>query len=82
MPELIQTLKAIQKEKVEERKFMASLQGKDLDEQEDKNGPTFEDIQRRALGIDASGDDIVSLQGNMAAQTGFGIDLGLGYIRE
>ena len=81
MPELIQTLKAIQKEKLEERKFIASLQGKDLEEPEE-DGPSFEDIRRKALGIDANGDDIVSLQGSFAAETGFGIDLGLGYTRE
>jgi uncharacterized membrane protein len=81
MPELIQTLKAIQKEKLEERKFIASIQGKDLEEPEE-NGPSFEDVRRRAMGIDASGDDIVSLQGQLAAESGFGINLGLGYTRE
>jgi hypothetical protein len=83
MPELIQTLKSMQKTESEKRKFLAGIQGIDInDEQEEKEGPTFEDIQRRALGINASGDDVVSLQGALAVQGGFGIGAGLGYIKE
>jgi len=85
MPELIQTLKSFKKQKSEDRKFTASLKGIDLDidEEDDKvQGKTFEDIQRKALGINASGDDILSLQGNVASQAGFGIGEGLGYTQE
>ena len=83
MPELIQTLKSMQKTESEKRKFLAGIQGIDINnEEEQEEGPTFEDIQRRALGIDASGDDVVSLQGTLASQTGFGIGAGLGYIKE
>jgi hypothetical protein len=83
MPELIQTLKSMQKTESEKRKFLAGIQGIDInDEEEQEQGPTFEDIQRRALGINASGDDVVSLQGTLASQSGFGIGAGLGYIKE
>jgi len=85
MPELIQTLKSFKKQKSEDRKFTASLKGINIDideEDEQSQGRTFEDIQRRALGIKASGDDIVSLQGSIAAQAGFGIGAGLGYTEE
>ena len=82
MPELIQTFKAMQKTESEKRKFLASIQGIDLNENQQNEGPTFEDIQRKALGINASGDDIVSLQGSLAAQSGFGIGAGLGYFKE
>jgi hypothetical protein len=83
MPELIQTLKSMQKTESEKRKFLAGIQGIDInDEEEQEQGPTFEDIQRRALGIDASGDDVLSLQGTLASQSGFGIGAGLGYIKE
>jgi hypothetical protein len=81
MAELIQTFKAMQKNESEKRKFLASIQGIDLND-EVEEGTTFDDIQRRALGIDASGDDVVSLQGAFAAQAGFGIGEGLGYFRE
>lgn len=83
MPELIQTLQSMQKRESENRKFLAGIQGIDLNSAEsEKEGPTFEDIKRRAMGIDASGDDILSLQGGFAAETGFGIGAGLGYVME
>jgi hypothetical protein len=79
MPELITTFKAMQKTETEKRKFLASIQGIDLGENNNEEGSTFEDIKRRALGIDASADDVVSLQGSFADDAGFGIDAGLGY---
>ena len=84
MPELIQTLKAISKKETESRKFTASLKGIDLEggEEEKENSSTFEDVRRRALGIDADADDVVSLQGPLAAEAGFGIGAGLGYVKE
>ena len=82
MPELIQTFKAMQKTEDDKRRFLASIQGIDLNENKEEEGTTFEDIQRRALGIEASGDDVVSLQGQFANQAGFGIGAGLGYSKE
>lgn len=82
MAELIQTFKAMQKTESEKRKFLASIQGIDLNDEVQEEGPTFEDIQRRALGIKASADDVVSLQGQFAAEAGFGIGAGLGYSEE
>jgi translation initiation factor 1 (eIF-1/SUI1) len=83
MPELVQTFKAMQKTESEKRKFLASIQGVDLDESStEESRSTFEDIKRRALGINASGDDVVSLQGSFAAEAGFGIGAGLGYSME
>ncbi len=82
MPELVQTLKAIHKTEEDKRKFLAAIQGIDLGKQEEKEGPTFEDIRRRALGIEASGDDVLALQGPLAAEAGFGIGAGLGYVKE
>jgi hypothetical protein len=80
MPELVQTFKAMQKTESEKRKFLASIQGVDLDESSNnEEGSSFEDIKRRALGINASADDVVSLQGSFAAEAGFGIGDGLGY---
>ncbi len=72
----------MQKVEEEKRIFLASLQDKTLERSEENKGPTFEDIQRRAMGIDARGDDIVSLQGQFANEAGFGIGMGLGYSRE
>lgn len=66
MPELIQTFKALHKK------------SGDFEETESE-GPTFDDIRRKALGIETSKDDVVSLQGPLAAEAGFGIGMGLGY---
>jgi len=82
MAELIQTFKAMQKTESEKRRFLASIQGIDLNDEVEEEGPTFDDIQRRALGINTSADDVVSLQGSFAAQAGFGIGAGLGYSEE
>ena len=82
MPELVQTFQAMQKTEEEKRKFLAMLQGVDLNEGQEENGSSFEDVRRRAMGINASGDDIVSLQGSLAAESGFGIGAGLGYFKE
>ena len=82
MPELVQTFKAMQKTEDDKRRFLASIQGIDLNENNKEEGTTFDDIQRKALGIEASGDDVVSLQGTFAAQAGFGIGAGLGYSKE
>ena len=83
MPELITTLEAIRKKEHEDRKFHASLKGVDIGEYEtEKEGSKFDDIRLRAAGIDATADDVVSLQGSFAAEAGFGIGAGLGYSRE
>jgi translation initiation factor 1 (eIF-1/SUI1) len=80
MPELVQTFKAMQKTESEKRKFLASIQGIDLNESNnDEGGSSFEDVKRRALGIKTSADDVVSLQGEFANEAGFGIGAGLGY---
>ena len=82
MPELVQTITAINEKEHNQRRFAASLKGIQLDDDVEENkGSTFEDIQRRALGITTSADDVVSLQGPLAAQAGFGIGAGLGYSR-
>ena len=83
MPEILQTLKSKQKAEEENRIFLASLQGVDLrDDKKEKEGPSFDDVRRKALGINASADDVVSLQGSFANEAGFGIGMGLGYSKE
>ena len=73
----------MQEKERQDKVFLASLQGVDLrDNQEEEKGPTFEDIRLRAMGIEATTDDVVSLQGQMAAEQGFGIGMGLGYTKE
>ena len=76
---MIQTFKAMQKTEEDKRKFLASLQGISLDGEENQEEKTFDDIRRKALGINADSDDVISLQGTFASEAGFGIGAGLGY---
>ena len=83
MPELLMTLEAMRKKEHNEKKFQASLKGVDIGEyQEENRGSKFDDIRLRAAGIDATANDVVSLQGSFAAEAGFGIGAGLGYSKE
>ena len=58
MPELIKTLEAYHKRREDDMKFSASLQGVNLNEDAPES-KSFDDIKRKALGIEASGDDII-----------------------
>lgn len=72
----------MQKTETEKRKFLASIQGIELDGGEQEESKSFEDVRRRALGITADASDVVSLQGQFASEAGFGIGAGLGYKKE
>jgi hypothetical protein len=82
MPELIQTFTSMQKSESEKRKFLAAIQGVDLEGSQEEETSSFEDVRRRALGITADATDVVSLQGQFASEAGFGIGAGLGYKKE
>jgi hypothetical protein len=85
LPELLATLEAKRELEYVDKKFMASLQGVDLEEQ---SGTAEQDpweamkarVAARESGV-GSGDpnDITSLQGIRAQQAGFGIGMGLDY---
>lgn len=72
----------MQKTESEKRKFLASIQGVELDSGEQEESKSFEDVRRKALGITADSSDVVSLQGQFASEAGFGIGAGLGYKKE
>lgn len=84
MPELTQILVAKRKNDYEERKFLAALQGVNLEDEivTDKKQTTFEDIKARVFsgGQAKDANDILALQGINAQQAGFGIGLGLDYV--
>jgi hypothetical protein len=82
MPELIQTFSSMQKTESEKRRFLASIQGVELEGGEQEESKSFEDVRRKALGINADPSDVVSLQGQFASEAGFGIGAGLGYKKE
>ncbi len=82
MPELTAILAAKRKDDHEHRKFLAAIQGVDLDEgTKDTSTPSFQDIKARVFsgGQAKDSNDIISMQGINAQQAGFGIGMGLDY---
>lgn len=85
MPELMAILESIRELDYNEKKFLAAMQGVDLDESKNKNEPDPWEAMKAKVAAQASGigngdpNDILSYQGNKAAQNGFGIGMGLDY---
>jgi len=81
MPELIATLSTRRELQYEEKKFLAAIQGINLDEQDGKGQDEWERMKARVFsgGATNDGNDVLSLQGPKAKQLGFGIGMGLDY---
>jgi hypothetical protein len=83
MPELIATLSSRRELDYQEKKFLAAIQGVDLDAQsgESKGQKEWEDMKARVFsqGKAKDGNDILALQGQNAISAGFGIGMGLDY---
>jgi len=83
MPELMVTLSSKRELDYEEKKFLAAIQGVDLDgaTNSDKGQKEWEDMKARVFSRGATSDskDILALQGQNAKQAGFGIGMGLDY---
>lgn len=83
MPELLATLASKRELDYEEKKFLAAIQGVDLDaENGSKKGQKeWEDMKARVFskGKAVDSNDVLSLQGINAQKAGFGIGLGLDY---
>jgi hypothetical protein len=79
MPELVAILEAKNNQDYENRKFMAALQGVDLDSSSSEN--KWEEMKARVYsnGATSNPNDILALQGAAAARAGFGIGQGLDY---
>lgn len=84
MPELIATLESKREQDYQEKKFLAAIQGVDLDDtsNDPEAGNAWEEMKARVFsgGQASSSKDIVALQGFEAQQAGFGIGLGLDYV--
>lgn len=82
MPELTTTLNAKRDSEYKEKKFLAAMQGVDLDKQTGKDqGNAWERMKAKVFsgGKASSSNDITALQGYNAQKAGFGIGMGLGY---
>jgi hypothetical protein len=83
MPELMVTLASKRELDYEEKKFLAAIQGVDLDgaTNPDKGQKEWEDMKARVFSGGATSDsnDVLALQGQNAIKAGFGIGMGLDY---
>jgi hypothetical protein len=83
MPELMATLSSRRELDYEEKKFLAAIQGVDLDAESgsNKGQREWEDMKARVFSRGATSDskDILALQGQNAKKSGFGIGMGLDY---
>ena len=83
MPELVTTIGSIRDLDYQEKKFLAAIQGVDLDgaTNQDKGQKEWEDMKARVFskGQTSDSNDILSLQGVNAQKAGFGIGMGLDY---
>lgn len=81
MPELVEILQAKSKEDYDNKKFMASLQGVDLDKSSSSSTDAWESMKARVYskGKTSNPHDILALQGDAAKRAGFGIGHGLDY---
>ena len=80
MPELVAVLEAKNDENYENRKFLAALQGVDIDQSNAQSkGSSWEEIQARVYskGKTTDPNDVMSLQGKNSKRKGFGIGMGL-----
>lgn len=82
MPELMVTLSISRELNYDEKKFLAAMQGVDLDKNNTKSN-AWEEMKARVFSGGQASDskDIVALQGYNAQKAGFGIGLGLDYER-
>jgi hypothetical protein len=81
MPELTAVLNAKRESDYDHKKFLAAIQGIDLDKQKGSSRNEWEDLKARVFskGKTNNSNDIVSLQGANATKAGFGIGMGLDY---
>ena len=80
MPELMATLKSKRELDYQEKKFLAAIQGVDLEANSQKAN-AWEEMKARVFSRGGTSDpnDVVALQGANATKAGFGIGMGLGY---
>ncbi len=83
MPELVATIGSIRDLDYQEKKFLAAIQGVDLDGEtnKDRGQKEWEDMKARVFsgGQTSDSNDVLSLQGVNAQKAGFGIGMGLDY---
>lgn len=82
MKELVLIIEKMRDLDYNEKKFLAAIQGVDLDKESGKSN-AWEDLKARVYsgGQARDGNDVLALQGQNAIKAGFGIGMGLSYER-
>jgi len=80
MPELMATLSSRRELDYQEKKFLAAIQGVDIEKGQNKQNE-WENLKARVFskGKTSDGNDVLALQGVNAQKAGFGIGMGLDY---
>jgi len=78
MPELASLLESKRKLEYEEKKFLAAIQGVDL-EKNNEEEDAWTKLKNKVFNGGRKDNDILTFQGQKAAQAGFGIGMGLDY---
>jgi len=80
MPELVAILESVAESRYQEQKFLAAMQGVDLDKGNKQD--EWEKLKSRVFSGNQTDnpDDILTFQGHKAQQAGFGLGMGLDYV--
>lgn len=81
MPELVATLSSKRELDYDEKKFLAAIQGVDLDQQSGRGQDEWEKMKARVFsgGKTEDSNDIASFQGVKAQKAGFGVGMGIDF---
>ena len=79
MPELMAILESKREMDYEEKKFLAAIQGVDLEKDKPKEEDAWVKLKNKVFNEGRDDKDILSFKGSKAARAGFGIGMGLDY---
>lgn len=79
MPELMAILQSKREVDNEERKFLAAIQGIDLDKNKPKEQDPWTKLKNKVFNGGRQDNDILTYKGDKAQRAGFGIGMGLDY---
>jgi hypothetical protein len=79
MPELMAILQSKREVDNEERKFLAAIQGIDLDKNKPKEEDPWTKLKNKVFNGGRQDNDILTYKGDKAQRAGFGIGMGLDY---
>ena len=79
MPELLAILESKREMDYEEKKFLAAIQGVDIEKNKPKEEDPWLKLKNKVFNEGRDDKDILTFKGAKAARAGFGIGMGLDY---